>query len=99
MEIYRSLPTKSGVAITARANSLGVHRALQPSTALYRALCYDDWAKSCAALEVSLESAEGKQILEQLNYLAKTTDIQERAAVWWILPVVQMNNLDGDITS
>jgi len=99
MEIYRALPAKSGVAITARANSLGVHRALQPPTALYRALCYDDWIKSCTALEVSPESDEGKQIVEQLNYLAKTTDIQERAAVWWILPVVQMNRLDGDITS
>jgi DNA invertase Pin-like site-specific DNA recombinase len=100
MDIYKALPMKSGLAITARASGLGVHRPRNmPSSLLYRALCYDDWAKSCGALDVDIDSQEGKQVLEMLNYYAQTTSIKERAAFWWILPVVQMNDLDGDLSN
>lgn len=100
LEIYRSLSTKSGVAITARAFTLGVRRPKgQPPSSIYQALCYGDWMASCAALGVDIASEEGKQVLETLNYYAKTTSRKVRAAIWWILPVVQMNDLNGDLAS
>ena len=97
VEIMKALPAKSNLAITARASILKVHRPKNMrGCPIYRALCYDDWVRSCVALNIDRDSEEGNRVLEALNYYAQTTDIKERIAIWWILPVVQMNNLDGD---
>ncbi len=102
-DIYRAIPTKSGASIKARAGDLGVRRAghlWHPSKGciMNQALCYDDWVKACASLEADITSEEGMEVLKQLNYLARTTGAKERAAFWWVLPVMEMNDLNGDLT-
>ncbi|MDQ2902080.1 MAG: recombinase family protein [Chloroflexota bacterium] len=100
LALHKALPTKSALTFTARASTLGVHRPKNKQVSpIHRALCYDDWIKSCAALGVDSASDEGNKVLDTLNYYAQTTGIQERMAVWWMLPVVQMNDLDGDLSS
>jgi hypothetical protein len=101
--IHQALPTKSGASIKARAGDLGIRRAehlWHPSKGciMNQALCYDDWVSACAALEVDITGDEGKAVLEQLNYLARTTSMQERAGFWWVLPITEMNDLNGDLT-
>lgn len=100
MDIYKALPTKSGSAILSRAKVLGIHRNFRYPTKcsdLHRALCYNDWKNTCAELEVDYESEEGQQVLKTLNYYAHTTE-KKHLAFWWMLPVMQMNDLDGDLT-
>jgi hypothetical protein len=90
LEICKAIPTKAGATINARAFGLGVRRNAswrgKPSP-LHRALCYNDWAKSCEALNRDITTEEGAQLLKTLNYYAKTTGIKQRAAIWWVLPV------------
>lgn len=100
LDIYKALPTKSGWTIKTRASFLGVRRDevwRHRPTILHRALCYADWSSACRAIEVELESDEGRKVLEMLNYYARTTPTKQRAALWWILPVVEMNNLDSSL--
>jgi DNA invertase Pin-like site-specific DNA recombinase len=102
-DIYKAIPTKSGASIKARAGDLGVRRAehlWHPSKGciMNQALCYNDWVSACAALEEDITREEGRTVLEQLNYLARTTSRKARAAFWWVLPVAEMNDLNGDLT-
>jgi hypothetical protein len=102
MEICKMIPTKAGATIGARAFILGVERDDSwrgKRSLMHRSLCYDDWAKSCAALNIDITTDEGMQLLETLNYYAKTTGTKQRAAIWWVLPVVQMNYIDDDLSS
>ncbi len=101
--IYKAIPTKSGASIKSRAGDLGVRRSEQlwhPSKGciMNQALCYDDWVSACTALEADITGDEGLTVLEQLNYLARTTSMQDRAAFWWVLPIAEMNDLTGDLT-
>ncbi|HEU5379285.1 MAG TPA: recombinase family protein [Ktedonobacteraceae bacterium] len=102
LEICKAIPTKAGATIGARAFNLGVPRNNvwrgRPSL-IHRALCYDDWAKSCAALNIDITTEEGEKLLERLNYYAKKTGTKQRAAIWWVLPVVQMNDFDRDLSN
>jgi hypothetical protein len=99
-EIYKALPTKSGVMLNDHASELGVQsKGLRPTPSIYihRSLCYDDWSSACAALDVDQESEEGLQVLEMLNYYARTT-FGQPVTFWWILPAIQMSYLGGDWT-
>ncbi len=101
LDIYKSFPMKSGWAISARASDLGVQRdtSLPVSRSpLYPGLCYADWANVCTALNADHRNEEGQHILKTLNYYARRTTDKQRAAFWWILPVVEMNDLDGDLS-
>lgn len=100
LDIFQALPTKSGWAVRARASGLGVQRDTSlpvDRSALNPGLCCNDWASSCAALKADIAGDEGQKVLKMLNYYARTSE-KKRAAFWWVLPVAEMNALDGDLS-
>lgn len=100
LEIYKSFPMKSGVAISARASHLGVQRNTSlpvSKSSIYPGLCYADWERACEALKVDVTGEEGRQVLKAINHSIRHCQ-DKRAAFWWILPVVEMNDLNCDLS-
>lgn len=101
LDLHKAFPMKSGEAIKQKAAELQIKRAeRRPATncIIFRSLCYTDWVKSCEILGVAHESEEGRSILKQLNYFAKTTE-KKSAAFWWLLPVIEMANFEHTLSA
>ena len=99
MELYEAFPTKSGMAITQKAFDLGIKRnTVRTFSLLSRSLCYDDWVKTCAALNVNYTSDEGAEVLKQLNFLAEVTE-SKGMTFWWLLPVMQMSDFEAALSN
>ncbi len=93
LELLKALPLKSGNCIKSHAAAFGLKRTRQSNCIVSRALCYQDWAQACQALGADIDGSEGRVILEQLNYYMQTTD-KEGLALWWLLPVMDLSNLE-----
>lgn len=100
MELSKALPNKSYKSMKGRAVYLGVKRDthMRTNTSIMDdGLCFDDWRKACEVLEAGIESEEGAKILDMLNYYAQTTP-RKHLSFWWLLPVVDINGFDGDLS-
>ncbi|HEU5378044.1 MAG TPA: recombinase family protein [Ktedonobacteraceae bacterium] len=100
MELSKALPNKSYKSMKGRAVYLGVKRDthMRTNTSIMDdGLCFDDWQKACEVLEADINSEEGAKILDMLNYYARTTP-RKCLSFWWLLPVVDINGFDGDLS-
>lgn len=100
MELSKALPNKTYKSMKGRAYELGIKRDtyMRTNTSIMDdGLCFDDWRKACEFLEADIDSDEGVKILDMLNYYAQIT-ARKCLSFWWMLPVVDINGFDGDLT-
>jgi Resolvase, N terminal domain len=101
LDLFQAFPMKSGEAMKQRAAELTVRRTVErPSTysIIHRSLCWADWAAACAAMSIDQHSSEGRQVLDTLNYYARTTE-KRGAAFWWLLPVMEMADFERSLSA